>query len=87
MRLCTMTRGLNPTSMSERSSVCLVHLVCLVYLVNLVQLVSFVQPTKQTRQTKPTNKRDRPGRPNEQGRVAGFFSILLTNRETVYDGA
>jgi hypothetical protein len=34
----------------------------------LVHLVYLVQP----------NKRDRPNRPNEQGRLAGFFSTLLS---------
>ena len=48
--------------------VCLVHLVCFVYLVDLVHLVSFVQPKNQT---------DRPNRPDEQDRLADFFSILL----------
>ena len=42
-------------------------LVCFVYLVDLVYLVSFVQP----------NKQDKPDRPNEQDRLADFFSILL----------
>ena len=68
MRLCTMTRGLNPTSMSERSSVCLVHLVCLVYLVNLVQLVSFVQPTNQPNKTnQPINEIDQADQMNKVG--------------------
>ena len=43
------------------SPVFLVDLVCFVY------LVSFVQP----------NKQDKPNKPNEQGRLADFFSILL----------
>jgi hypothetical protein len=49
---------------SGTSSVCLVHLVSLVH---LVYPVSLVQP----------NKRDKPNRPNEQDRLADFFSILL----------
>jgi hypothetical protein len=75
-----MMPGMNPTSTSERSPVCLVHLVSLVH---LVYPVSLVQPNKQDKPNKPI-KRDRPNRPNEQDRLADFFSILLTERETVY---
>jgi hypothetical protein len=53
--------------------VCLVHLVdlvCFVYLFDLAHLVSFVQP----------NKQDKPNKPNEQGRLADFFSILLKKK-------
>ena len=72
-----MMPGMNPTSTSERSPVCLVH---------LVYPVSLVQPNKQDKPNKPIkrDRPDRPNRPNEQDRLADFFSILLTNRETVY---
>ena len=75
-----MMPGMNPTSTSERSPVCLVHLVSLVY------PVSLVQPNKQDKPNKPIkrDRPDRPNRPNEQDRLADFFSILLTERETVY---
>jgi hypothetical protein len=75
-----MIPGMNPKSTSERSPVCLAYLVDLVH---LVYPVSLVQPNKQDKPIK-RDRPDRPNRPKEQNRLADFFSILATERETVY---
>ena len=41
------------------------------------------RPIKHTRQTIRPDRRDRPEGPNEQGGLAGFFSILLETQEMV----